>query len=143
MLDAQLCPTLCDPMDCNLPGSSVHGIPQARILEWVAMPSSRGSSQPRDQTLVSYVPCLGNQVLYQGKGVFTLAVGLALPGKSHPHVGTFLTEAESECQCPFSNLSLMSALDSSGCSQGISPVFHLLESSLCRSPSRTHCQLHF
>ena len=39
-------PTLCDPMDCSLPGSSVHGISQARILEWVAMPASRGSSQP-------------------------------------------------------------------------------------------------
>ena len=38
------CPTLCDPMDYSLPGSSVHGILQARILEWVAMPSSRGSS---------------------------------------------------------------------------------------------------
>ena len=42
----QLCPTLCNPMDCSPPGSSVHGILQARILEWVAMPSSRGSSQP-------------------------------------------------------------------------------------------------
>ena len=41
-------PTLCDPMDCSPPGSSVHGILQARILEWVAMSSSRGSSQPRD-----------------------------------------------------------------------------------------------
>ena len=41
---AQLCPTLCDPMDCSLPGFSVHGILQARILEWVAMPSSMGSS---------------------------------------------------------------------------------------------------
>ena len=41
-----LCPTLCDPMDCRLPGSSVHGILQARILEWVAMPSSRGASDP-------------------------------------------------------------------------------------------------
>ena len=40
----QLCLTLCDAMDCSLPGSSVHGILQARILEWVAMPSSRGSS---------------------------------------------------------------------------------------------------
>ena len=44
----QSCPTLCNPMDCRLPGSSVHGILQARIPEWVAMPSSRGSSQPRD-----------------------------------------------------------------------------------------------
>ena len=40
----QLCPTLCDPLDCSLPGSSVHGILQARTLEWSAMPSSRGSS---------------------------------------------------------------------------------------------------
>ena len=47
------CPTLCDPMDCSPPGSSVHGILQARILEWVAMPSSRGSPQPRDETQVS------------------------------------------------------------------------------------------
>ena len=46
----QSCPTLCDPMDYSLPGSSVHGILQARILEWVTMPSSKGSSQPRDIT---------------------------------------------------------------------------------------------
>ena len=46
----QLPPTLCDPMDCSPPGSSVHGVLQARILQWVAMPSSQGSSQPRDQT---------------------------------------------------------------------------------------------
>ena len=52
---AQSCPTPCDPMDCSPPGSSVHGILQARILEWVAMPSSRGSSQPRDQTHVSCI----------------------------------------------------------------------------------------
>ena len=45
---AQLCPTLCNPMDCSLPGSSVHGIFQARILEWVAICLSRGSSQLRD-----------------------------------------------------------------------------------------------
>ena len=49
-LVAQSCPTLCHPMDCSPPGSSVHGILQARILEWVAMPSSGGSSQRRDQT---------------------------------------------------------------------------------------------
>ena len=52
-LVALLSLTLCDPMDCSSPGSSVHGILQARILEWVAMPSSRGSSQPRDRTWVS------------------------------------------------------------------------------------------
>ena len=47
------CPTLCNCMDCSPPGSSVHGILQARILEWVAMPSSRESSQVRDRTQVS------------------------------------------------------------------------------------------
>ena len=52
---AQSCPTLCDHTDCSPPGSSVHGVLQARILEWVAMPSSRGYSQPRDWTQVSYI----------------------------------------------------------------------------------------
>ena len=46
---------LCDPMDYSPPGSSIHGIPQARILEWVAMPSSKGPSQPRDWTCISCV----------------------------------------------------------------------------------------
>ena len=50
VLVAQSCLTLCDPMDCIPPGSSVHGILQARILEWVAIPFSRASSQPRDRT---------------------------------------------------------------------------------------------
>ena len=53
VLVAQSCPTLCDPMDCSPPGSSVHEIFQARILEWVAISFSRGSSQPRDWTQVS------------------------------------------------------------------------------------------
>ena len=57
-------PTPCDPIDCSPPGSSVHGILQARTLEWVAMPSSRGSSRPRDRTRVSYVSCTGRWVLY-------------------------------------------------------------------------------
>ena len=51
----QLCPTLCDPMDCSLPGSSIHGIFQTRVLEWVAISFSRGSSRPRDQTQVSRI----------------------------------------------------------------------------------------
>ena len=53
VLVTQLCPTLCDPIDCSLPGSSVHGILQARILEWFAILFSRASSQPRDRTWVS------------------------------------------------------------------------------------------
>ena len=60
----QLCPTLCDPMDCSQPGSSVHGILQARVLERVATPSSRGSSQPRNQTHVSYTSRIDRRVPY-------------------------------------------------------------------------------
>ena len=52
-LVAKSCPTLCDPVDHSPPGSSIHGILQARILEWVAISFSRASSQPRDQTHVS------------------------------------------------------------------------------------------
>ena len=55
VLVTQSCPTLCDPMDCSPPGFSVHGILQAWILEWIVIPFSRGTSQPRDQTLVSCV----------------------------------------------------------------------------------------
>ena len=62
VLVAQLCLILCDPMDCSLPGSSVHGILQARILESIFIPFSRGSSQPRNQTQVSHT----------GSGFFTI-----------------------------------------------------------------------
>ena len=60
----QFCPTLCDPMDCSPPGSLVHGILQARTLEWVAIPSCRGSYWPGDRTCISYVSCTVRQVLY-------------------------------------------------------------------------------
>ena len=63
-MSAKLCPTLCNLINCSLPASSVHGILQARILKWVALPSSRGSSQPRDQTHVFYISCICRQVLY-------------------------------------------------------------------------------
>ena len=60
----QTCPILSDPIHCSPPGSSLCQILQARILEWVAMPSSRASSQPRYQTHISQVSCAGTQVLY-------------------------------------------------------------------------------
>ena len=60
----QSCLILCDPVDHSPPGSSVQGILQARILEWVAVVSSRGSSRPRDQTHISYVSSIGRQILY-------------------------------------------------------------------------------
>ena len=56
-------PTLCDLMDCSPPGSSVHGNLQARILEWVAMPSSRGSYQPRIKTTFLMSPALAGRFL--------------------------------------------------------------------------------
>ena len=64
LLSGPLCLTFLEPVDCNLPGSSVHGILQARTLEWVAMPSSRGSSPPRDRTQVSYVSCVGRWIFF-------------------------------------------------------------------------------
>ena len=93
----------CDPMNCSLPASSVHGISQARILEWVSIPSSRVSSWPRDRTCIS---CIGSLILYHWatrKAQWTAIIGfknnsletlgtwrrwwhptpVLLPGKSH------------------------------------------------------------
>ena len=71
---SKLCLTLCDPTDCSRPGSSVHGISQVRILEWVAISFSRGSCRPRDQNCTSSVFCIGRWVLPQlshwGRPVF-------------------------------------------------------------------------
>ena len=76
---AQSCPALCDPMDCSPPGSSVHLISQARLLEWTAISFSRGSSRPRDQTQV----CLPQwQVLYH----------LSHQGSPSKHLKSFRSE---------------------------------------------------
>ena len=91
VLVTQSCPTLCNPVDCSPPGSSVHGILQARILEWVAIPFSRGSSQPRDWTGIS---CIADGLftswatreallhpepwLYRASHLFTLLTSLTL-----------------------------------------------------------------
>ena len=61
---AQLCPTLCDPMVYSLPGSSAHGILQARMLKWIAISLSRRSSRSRDQNRGFCVSCIGRQILY-------------------------------------------------------------------------------
>ena len=60
-LVAKSCPTFCDPMDCSPQSFFVHEVFQARILEWVTMPSSRGSSWPRDQTHISWISCIAGQ----------------------------------------------------------------------------------
>ena len=64
LLVARSCPTLCNPMDCSPPGSSVHGILQARMLEWVAISFSRAYSQPRDQTHCK--PCIAGSLFTDG-----------------------------------------------------------------------------
>ena len=63
-LCAQSCPILCNPMDCSPPGSSVHCIFQAKLLDWVAISFSRASSQPRDLTCVCGISCIDWQILY-------------------------------------------------------------------------------
>ena len=60
----QLCPTLCDPMDYSPPGSSDHGILQAKLLEWVAISFSRGSSLSKDWTYVSCISCIARWIIY-------------------------------------------------------------------------------
>ena len=92
---AQLCLTLCDPMDCSLPGSSFHGIFQARILEWIAISFSRGSSQPRDQTWVSSFSCIGRQVLYHW--ATCEALSLSKPWWS-PLLPNFISQPRPSCE---------------------------------------------
>ena len=70
----QSCPTLCEPMDCSPPGSSAHGILQERILEWVAMTSSRGSSQAKDQTSGFYVSCIGRQGFFTTSATWEMLI---------------------------------------------------------------------
>ena len=109
VLVAQLCLTLCDPMDCSPPDSSVLGIFQARILEWVAISFSRGSSWPRNRTCISCVSC------FEGRFFTHWAIGEVL---SHPHliirklsppsqnIQSLIT-SHIHCECPNWSLSSM------------------------------------
>ena len=81
---AQSCCTLCYLMDCSLPGYSDHGIFQTRILKWVAMPSSRGSSPPRNQTHVSQSPALAG-------GFFTTS-----PTREAPYIKAYILKYRQE-----------------------------------------------
>ena len=115
---AQSCPTLFGSMDCSPPGSSAHGIFQARILEWVAISFSRESSQPRDQTRISNISCIGRQILYHwchvGSPVqinhnyiyIPCLLSLPLLSQSHPskssqsaRLGSLCYRATSHCVC--------------------------------------------
>ena len=84
----KLCPTLCDPMDCSLPGFSVHGTFQTRILEWVAISFSRGSSQPRDQTRVSRIVGSCFTVASINSAFNLLIIFLALPSVLEKEMAT-------------------------------------------------------
>ena len=78
-LAIQSCPSLCDPMDCSQPGSSVHGIFQVRILEWAAISSPRGSSWPKGWICVS---CIAGRFFYCWEAPLTLFACLGFPGWS-------------------------------------------------------------
>ena len=78
-MDAQSRPTLCNPMDCKLAGSSIHGVSQERILELVAISFLKGSSQTRDQTLASCVSCTSRQILYHRVSWKELVKGEVMP----------------------------------------------------------------
>ena len=84
---AHSCLSLCNPMDCNLPISSVHGVLQARILEWVAISFSRGSSQPRDWTRVSRI-----------------AARFFTPYRENVFLSAFLQNQDTRAQFPISKL---------------------------------------
>ena len=87
----QQCPTLYNPTDCSLPGSSVHEILQARILEWVAFFSSRGSSQPKHQTSIFSIFCIGRQVLYHQHHLGSPPQGLDTNKRKEQVVDSFRT----------------------------------------------------
>ena len=105
----QLCPTLCDPMDCSLRSSSIHGILQARILEWVAISFSRGPSWPRDQIHISCVSCIGRWILYHWATwedhTSLYAVIVQLPVASEAADDQSMRIGQSRC-CPSCVLSL-------------------------------------
>ena len=86
VLVAQSCPPFCDPMDYSSPGSSVHGIVPARIQEWVAIPFSRGSSRPRDWTLVS---CMADRffIIWVTREAPSAPLMSSLFPPSPPHLG--------------------------------------------------------
>ena len=79
-------------MDCSLPGFSVHGILQARILKWIAMPSFKVSSWPKDQTFISYVSRVGRQVLYHRKSKSSFPDGAS--GKEPTYSAGDITEVD-------------------------------------------------
>ena len=112
---AQSCSTLCDPMDCNLLGSSVHGIFQARVLEWVAISFSRGSFQSRDRIWVS---CIAGRrfTVWSSREAWNTAPNLSEP--SFPHLWNIIA-----CLSHFSHVQLYAALWTVVCQVPLSKGF--------------------
>ena len=119
----QLYPTLCDPMDCSLPGSSVHGIFHARILKWVAISSSKESSQPRDWTCISCISCIAGEFFTPeplGKPTYMLYIVLFI------HVCAYM--CISMCICCSVTKSYLNLCDPVDCSPPGIPVLHHTQS---------------
>ena len=99
---AQSCPTPCDPMACSPPGCSAPGILQARILEWVAISSSRGSSLPRDRTQVSCVSCIaGGFFLTKATWEASSEQGTQIRRPPAPQIQLGSVASDSPVSCPF------------------------------------------
>ena len=111
--------TLCNPMDCSPPGSSVDGIRQGRILEWVAMPSSRGSSQPRDSCRSCMKVKMPSRVRLFAT-LWTVAQGIFPTKASNQHLLQVLHESEDAQLCP----TLCNPMD---CSPLVSPVHGIFQ----------------
>ena len=131
----QLYLTLCDHKDCSPLSSSAHGILQAKILEWVAMPSSRGSSQPRDWTRVSYISCISRQVLHHCATweAWTWAYGFV----KHTAQGASYTRSNWKAQLVFVELNYfyyLGGMEEFGGGKKVSPkplVYYLYEFWIC------------
>ena len=119
----QLCPTFCDPMDHSPPGSSVHGILQASILGWVAMPSSRGSSWPRDRIWVSVISCTGRWVLYHSCHLGS-PINIFSSVQSLSRVRLFVTPWIAACQASLSITNSQSSLRLTSI-ESVMPSIHL------------------
>ena len=124
MLSCSVVSDSCDSMDCVPPGSSVHGILQARILDWVAISYSRGSSQPRDQTYISRVSCIGKWILYH---LGSLKVSLSSV-QSLSCVRLFVTPRTAARQASLSITNSQSSLKLTSI-ESVMPSSHLI---LCR-----------
>ena len=92
--------TLYDPMDCRPSASSVHGIILTRILEWIDMPFSRGSSWPRDRTSISCVSCIGRQIIHPWVTWEALAFRKAFPERDELRQGSFVSKSGEKWAVP-------------------------------------------